>query len=280
MVMSKRTLFHIYSQTVSVFKSTAARPAPTVWPVLTHNKLCVFCVGVFVCAGVCVRSYGRLSSRRLSRIWTRLSSPNTYPRSGPSCTAVSPRNPLKVEWAKSIIRTSTRGGRCGWEVGGGGKEIKLGAGEEESGRGWAEERGGRKEWQSDLVGGACGRGWGEGTGGDTSPDPWEDSDPGSGFWLESISQGAPGAGDVWVPGPQWGSAGAAGVFCCVAAFGPELRAEGPSGSYTQNQTLISRSLLAFGTKIFPGRSDLKWTDLYCKSVRMNTNWHVLIYNII
>lgn len=74
-----------------------------------------------------------LLSRRLSRILIRLSSPNTYPLSGPSCTAVSPRNPLKVEWAKSIIRTSTKGGRWGWGVEVGGKGFKLGAGEEESG---------------------------------------------------------------------------------------------------------------------------------------------------
>lgn len=79
---------------------------------------------------LCAACYGRLPSRKLSKIWTRLSSPNTYPLSGPSCTAVSPRKPLKVEWAKSIIRTSTRGGCLGCGAGEGAKENKLGAEEE------------------------------------------------------------------------------------------------------------------------------------------------------
>lgn len=39
----------------------------------------------------------------------RLSSPNTYPISGPSCTVGSSRKPLNVLCAKSIIRTSTLG---------------------------------------------------------------------------------------------------------------------------------------------------------------------------
>lgn len=137
MVTSRWTLFCIFSRITSVLESVPAQP---IWPQLMHNKLCV----LWMCQNVCVWSYSKLSSRRLSRILTRLSSPNTYPWSGPSCTAVSPRNPLKVEWAKSIIRTSTRGERWSLGVGGDGKEFKMGA--KESGWGWDKERGGRKEW--------------------------------------------------------------------------------------------------------------------------------------
>lgn len=112
-----------------------------------------------------------------------------------------------------------------------GRDTGLGTGE--SGWGGGKERGGAKERQSDFVGGACGEGCREGGGEATSPDPREDSDPGSGSWIMSVSQGALGAGGVCVPGPQWVSDGAAGVFCGMAAFCPELRTEGPSGSYRQ-----------------------------------------------
>jgi len=65
------------------------------------------------------------------------------------------------------MRTSTRG-RCLGRVrlrggGSGGEEIEPGVEEEveeESGCGWCEGSGGWKEWQSDLVGGACGGGGG------------------------------------------------------------------------------------------------------------------------
>lgn len=118
------------------------------------------------------------------------------------------------------MRTSTKGG-CWGRGAGEGKEPKLGAEEVDSG--WGDGGRGRKEWQSDLGGGACVGGWGEGDGeaGAISPDPWEGRDPVSGFWLMSVSQGASGAG------PQWDSAGDTEVFGC--------QTEGLSGSYRRKK---------------------------------------------
>lgn len=120
------------------------------------------------------------------------------------------------------MRTSTKGG-CWGRGAGEGKEPKLGAEEVESGWGWGDGGRGRKEWQSDLGGGACVGGWGErdGEAGAISPDPWEGRDPVSGFWLMSVSQGASGTG------PQWDSAGDTEVFGC--------QTEGLSGSYRRKK---------------------------------------------
>lgn len=114
------------------------------------------------------------------------------------------------------------------------------------------------------MGGACGEGCREGGGGATSPDPREDSDPGSGSWIMSVSQGALGAGGVCVPGPQWVSDGAEGVFCGMAAFCPELRTEGPSGSYRQK----SDSFLI--------RAGSHMVVVYVISVLEHTNTHVCL----
>lgn len=124
------------------------------------------------------------------------------------------------------MRTSTKGG-CWGRGAGEGKEPKLGAEEVDSG--WGDGGRGRKEWQSDLGGGACVGGWGEGDGeaGAISPDPWEGRDPVSGFWLMSVSQGASGAG------PQWDSAGDTEVFGC--------QTEGLSGSYRRKKKKKKKS---------------------------------------
>lgn len=164
--------------------------------------------------------------------------------------AVSPRKPLKVEWAKSIMRTSTKGG-CWGRGAGEGEEPKLGAEEVESGWGWGDGGRGRKEWQSDLVGGACVGGWGEGDGeaGTISPDPWEGRDPVSGFWLMSVSQGASGAVGAWGAGPQWGSVGGTEVFGC--------QAEGLSGSYRRKKNIRSNKGNQLESEHFQNRKKLE-----------------------